>query len=48
MLAIPEEHQGDTHLRILSEIAMKLMDEDITEALKNETDKEIIAKLLSE
>lgn len=48
MLAIPEEHQGDTHLRILSEIAMKLMDEDITEALKSETDKEIIAKLLSE
>ena len=48
LLAIPESQKGDTHLRILSEIAMKLMDDDITAQLKTETDKQQIAKLLSE
>ena len=36
MLAIPEEEQGETHLRLLSEIAIKLMDDDIVENLKTE------------
>lgn len=48
LLAIPESQKGDTHLRILSEIAMKLMDDDITAQLKTETNKQQIAKLLSE
>ncbi|MBO1299205.1 MULTISPECIES: PTS sugar transporter subunit IIA [Enterococcus] len=48
LLAIPESQKGDTHLRILSEIAMKLMDDEITAQLKTETNKEQIAKLLSE
>lgn len=46
MLAIPET-QGDVHLKILSELAMKLMDEELVENLKSETDSNKIIELLS-
>ena len=46
MLAIPET-QGDVHLKILSELAMKLMDEELVEDLKSETDSNKIIELLS-
>lgn len=34
MLAIPDSEKGATHLSLLSEIAVKLMDEDLVEKLK--------------
>lgn len=46
MLAIPDSEKGDTHLRLLSEIAMKLMDDDFVEVLKEETEPIEIIKLL--
>ncbi|MBO0474390.1 PTS system, fructose-specific IIA component [Enterococcus sp. DIV0840] len=46
MLAIPDSEKGDTHLRLLSEIAVKLMDDDFVEALKNKTEPTAIIKLL--
>ncbi|MFD2305384.1 PTS sugar transporter subunit IIA [Enterococcus termitis] len=39
MLAIPDGEKGETHLRLLSEIAVKLMDDDLVEALKIENDR---------
>ncbi|MGM9904453.1 hypothetical protein A5844_000754 [Enterococcus sp. 10A9_DIV0425] len=48
LLAIPESHKGDDHLRILSKIAMKLIDDEITEKLKTELDRQCIIQLLSE
>ena len=46
MLAIPET-QGDVHLKILSELAMKLMDEELVEDLKSETDSNKIIEFFS-
>ena len=46
MLAVPET-QGDVHLKILSELAMKLMDEELVDQLKKETDPNEIIGLLS-
>ncbi|GCF94621.1 PTS mannose transporter subunit IIAB [Enterococcus florum] len=46
MLAIPDSEKGDTHLRLLSEIAVKLMDDDFVEALKEETRPVDIVTLL--
>ncbi|WP_313631074.1 fructose PTS transporter subunit IIA [Enterococcus devriesei] len=46
MLAIPDSQQGETHLSILSEIAIKLMDDDLVEKLKNATKEEEIVEIL--
>lgn len=47
LMAIPEAEKGTTHLRLLSDIAMKLMDDDTVDGLKTEINKEEIIKLLS-
>lgn len=46
MLAIPET-QGDVHLKILSALAMKLMDEELVDRLKREMNPNKIIELLS-
>ena len=46
MLAIPNSEKGETHLRLLSEIAVKLMDDDLVETLKKETNKIEVINLL--
>lgn len=46
MLAIPNSEKGETHLRLLSEIAMKLMDDEFIVALKEETNPANIIKIL--
>lgn len=46
MLAIPESEQGNTHLAILSEIAVKLMDDDVIRKLNNATKEEEIVEIL--
>ena len=46
LLAIPDSEKGDTHLRLLSEIAMKLMDDEIVENLKQETNQAEIINIL--
>lgn len=47
MLAIPEAHQGDTHLKLLSEIAIKLMDDELVQELKQEEQPANIIKLFN-
>lgn len=47
LLAIPNSEKGATHLKLLSGIAMKLMDDELVERLKNETDKSEIIKLFN-
>ncbi len=47
MFAIPEKDKKDTHLKLLSQISMKLMDDDVVEKLKKETDKQKIVNILS-
>lgn len=47
MLAIPESEQGDTHLSILSEIAVKLMDEEVITNLNKATNANEIVEILS-
>ncbi|KRK92618.1 hypothetical protein FC08_GL000658 [Latilactobacillus curvatus JCM 1096 = DSM 20019] len=47
MLAIPDSEKGATHLSLLSEIAVKLMDEDLVEKLKKVTDTNEVVELLS-
>ena len=47
MLAIPEGEKGETHLRLLSEIAVKLMDDEVVDALKKENDRLAIINYLS-
>ncbi len=47
MLAIPEAHQGDTHLKLLSEIAIKLMDDELVQELKQEDVPANIIKLFN-
>ena len=47
MLAIPEAHQGDTHLKLLSEIAIKLMDDELVQELKQEEVPANIIKLFN-
>lgn len=46
MLAIPDSEKGDTHLRLLSEIAVKLMDDEFVEALKKKTEPLEVVRLL--
>lgn len=46
MLAIPESEQGNTHLTILSEIAVKLMDEEVILKLNNATKATDIVEIL--
>jgi len=46
MLAIPESEQGNTHLAILSEIAVKLMDDDVIRKLNNATKEAEIVEIL--
>lgn len=46
MLAIPDSEKGDTHLRLLSEIAIKLMDDEIVDQLKKATEPVAIINLL--
>ncbi|REC30952.1 PTS mannose transporter subunit IIAB [Enterococcus pseudoavium] len=46
MLAIPDSQQGETHLSILSEIAVKLMDDELVEKLQTATSEEEIVKIL--
>lgn len=42
LLAVPESHAGDTHLRILAKLAENLMDEEIREKLMGlETSEEL-------
>lgn len=48
LLAIPEDAKGDTHLKLLSQIAVKLMDDDLLAQLKKEEDKQTIIKLLQD
>lgn len=47
LLAIPDSEKGTTHLKLLSEIAIKLMDDELVGKLKNETDKSEIIKLFN-
>lgn len=46
MLAIPNAEKSEVHLRLLSELAVKLMDDELVEALKNETNEVKIINLL--
>ncbi|WP_251864801.1 PTS sugar transporter subunit IIA [Enterococcus malodoratus] len=46
MLAIPEGEQGNTHLSILSEIAVKLMDEELVMKLREATSAAEIVDIL--
>ena len=46
LLAIKGEDQGDTHLKILSEIAMKLMDDDVVQNLKQAVQPEAVIEIL--
>lgn len=47
LFAIPEKDKRDMHLKLLSQISMKLMDDDVIEELKKETDKQKIVNILS-
>ncbi|MDD6467377.1 MAG: PTS sugar transporter subunit IIA [Erysipelotrichaceae bacterium] len=45
-IAVPKENKDNEHLKILSKLARKLMDEDFRAQLLNENDKEVCANLL--
>ncbi|MGM9948021.1 PTS sugar transporter subunit IIA [Floccifex sp.] len=47
MLAIPTEEAGTTHLRMLSKIAVSIMDEDFVEQLRLSNDEEQIKDLIN-
>lgn len=47
MLAVPEEG-GQIHLRMLSELAMKLMDEQLIQGLKKASTKQQVIEMLME
>lgn len=42
MLGVPEHSESNLHLRIISQLAAKLMDEDFLEELRNTKDKNFI------
>lgn len=46
-LLAPESKAGTTHIKLLSEVAQALMDEDFRRTLKNETDPELIADVVN-
>ncbi|HGF8061118.1 TPA: fructose-specific PTS transporter subunit EIIC [Enterococcus faecium] len=48
MIAVPENSQGDTHLKILQRLSRKLMDDDFRQALMDAPDKAAVHQLLSE
>ncbi|EAF4555624.1 PTS sugar transporter subunit IIA [Listeria monocytogenes] len=47
LLAITDSDKTDAHLKILAEIATKLMDDDIVENLKNTRDEEEVIRILN-
>ncbi len=47
LLAITDSDKTDGHLKILAEIATKLMDDDIVENLKNTRDEEEVIRILN-
>jgi len=47
MIAVPEDSQGDTHLKILQRLSRKLMDDDFRQALMEAPDKASVHQLLS-
>lgn len=47
-LAVPESEAGTTHLKILSQIARMLMDDEFTDRLKNTNTSNDIYSLMSE
>ena len=48
MIAVPENSQGDMHLKILQRLSRKLMDDDFRQALMEAPDKTTVHQLLSE
>ncbi|KMT62445.1 PTS sugar transporter subunit IIA [Paenilisteria newyorkensis] len=48
LLAISDSDKTDAHLKILAEIATKLMDDDIVAGLKETRDKEEVIRILNE
>ncbi|MBL5005979.1 PTS system, Fru family, IIC component [Enterococcus lactis] len=48
MIAVPENSQGDMHLKILQRLSRKLMDDDFRQALMDAPDKAAVHQLLSE
>lgn len=48
MIAVPENSQGDMHLKILQRLSRKLMDDDFRQALMEAPDKTAVHQLLSE
>ncbi|MBC1887453.1 PTS sugar transporter subunit IIA [Listeria booriae] len=48
LLAITDSDKTDGHLKILAEIATKLMDDDIVASLKNTRDQEEVIRILNE
>lgn len=44
MLGAPENSEDNIHLKILSKLAVKLMDEDFLNELRNTTEKEVVLK----
>ncbi len=47
MIAVPENSQGDMHLKILQRLSRKLMDDDFRQALMDAPDKAAVHQLLS-
>lgn len=48
MIAVPENSQGDMHLKILQRLSRKLMDDDFRQALMEAPNKAAVNQLLSE
>lgn len=48
MIAVPQDSEGDMHLKILQRLSRKLMDDDFRKALLKAPDKAAINQLLSE
>lgn len=48
MIAVPENSQGDMHLKILQRLSRKLMDDQFRQALLDAPDKKAVNQLLSE
>jgi PTS system fructose-specific IIA component len=47
-LAIPDDVSGDQHIKILSSIARKLVDEQFRQKLTSANDKDSLTKLINE
>lgn len=47
MLGVPKNSESQTHLRIISQIAAKLVDEDFLESLRSTTEKQFILENLN-